>query len=96
MARPHLRCSGSTGRWRGEPRTAGLCPLACAALANASYDAHDFKPSEAPAGALLACVHGDLVCRALGDRGDWRRISSRTEPDATTSFEVFEKTHPDQ
>ena len=60
------------------------------------YDAHDFKPSEAPAGALLACAHGDLVCRALGDRGDWRRISSRTEPDATTSFEVFEKTHPDQ
>lgn len=60
------------------------------------YDAHDFKPSEAPAGALLACTHGDLVCRALGDRGDWRRISSRTEPDATTSFEVFEKTHPDQ
>ena len=36
------------------------------------------------------------VSRALGDRGDWRRISSRTEPDATTSFEVFEKTHPDQ
>lgn len=60
------------------------------------YDPQQFDPLVAANGSLLICAPASPVCKALGSQAAWRRISSRIEPDATTSFEVFEKLHADK
>lgn len=55
------------------------------------FDAATFSPASVPAGALLVCLKGDAVCGVLERAADWRRVTSRQEPDGTTSFEIFEK-----
>jgi 4-amino-4-deoxy-L-arabinose transferase-like glycosyltransferase len=55
------------------------------------YDADGFEPSMAPDRSLLVCVRTDSVCNELSGLADWRRVSARIEPDASVSFEVFEK-----
>lgn len=55
------------------------------------YDARQFDPATAPDGSRLVCEHGGPLCNTLAGSVGWRRLTSRTEPDGTTSFEVFAK-----
>jgi hypothetical protein len=48
-------------------------------------------PTDAPAGARLACAAGEASCSVVAQTEGWRKVAAIREPSGEESFQVFER-----